>query len=265
MLFTREPIIETVITARTGFRLVVRNSKCPQEETLVDAIEIVSFGNALFYRCNERPKAFLVPVSDYEAYEVRETRLVLKHLSATEVKKIKEAPSSKVETSGVVASNEITADPSKEDPRQAAKNDNKRRERRRQRRRRDPKGANESSVEGGHDESGDLNQDDEITSSSLDVASSQAQPAPAAPVTNSRPSRGSKSAPMQLVSALIPPPSTLVSDDIFRYEQLGNDVARQGVQESEKKERAVTKARTDLMDALDYYNQEGPTLDIVKE
>lgn len=81
MDFTREPVIETVITPREGCKLVVRSSKSSgQEEYFVDAVEVVSFGHSLFFRSLERPKAFLVPVSDYEVLEVREARMVLKNV-----------------------------------------------------------------------------------------------------------------------------------------------------------------------------------------
>lgn len=79
MDFTREPIIETIITPREGFRLVVRSSKSAgQEEHFVEAVEVVCFGNAFFFRSTERPKPFIVPVGDYEVLEVREPRMVLK-------------------------------------------------------------------------------------------------------------------------------------------------------------------------------------------
>lgn len=79
MDFTREPIIETIISPREGFKLVVRNSKSDSnEEYSVDAVEVVSFGNALFFRSQERPKSFLLPISDYEVVELRESRAVLK-------------------------------------------------------------------------------------------------------------------------------------------------------------------------------------------
>lgn len=88
MDFTREPIIETIITPRDGCKLVIRSSKgAGQEEHFVDAVEVVSFGSAIFFRSLERPKSFLVPVSDFEVVEVRETRMVLK--SATPEKSIK--------------------------------------------------------------------------------------------------------------------------------------------------------------------------------
>ena len=89
MEFTRQPIIETVISAREGFKLVVRSSKgASQEEYFVDAVEVVSFGNALFFRSTEKPKAFLAPVTDYEVLEVREARMVLKNVGLDKAIKI---------------------------------------------------------------------------------------------------------------------------------------------------------------------------------
>lgn len=82
MDFTREPIIETVISSREGCRILIRNSKAPgQEEFVVDALEVVNIGTACFFRNRERPKPFLVPATDYEIIEVRDTRLGLKAAS----------------------------------------------------------------------------------------------------------------------------------------------------------------------------------------
>lgn len=96
MDFTREPIIETVITPKEGFKLVVRSSKnVGQEEYFVDSLEVVSFGNAFFLRSVEKPKSFLVPASDYEVLEVREARIVLKNVGTDRSIKIgggREAP-----------------------------------------------------------------------------------------------------------------------------------------------------------------------------
>ncbi len=81
MDFTREPIIETIITPKEGYKIVVRNSKNKdQEEYLVDAVQIVTFGQVSFLRSLEKPKPFLVPASDYEMLEVREARMVLKNI-----------------------------------------------------------------------------------------------------------------------------------------------------------------------------------------
>lgn len=81
MDFTREPVIETVVTPKEGCKLVIRNSKgSGQEEYFVDAVEIITFGQAIFFRSLERPKPFIVPASDYEVLEVREARMVLKNV-----------------------------------------------------------------------------------------------------------------------------------------------------------------------------------------
>lgn len=82
MNYTREPIIETVITPKEGCKIVLRNSKgTQQEDYLVDAVEVVSFGSAIFFRSLERPKPFLLPVADFEVVEVKETKMVLKAVS----------------------------------------------------------------------------------------------------------------------------------------------------------------------------------------
>lgn len=80
MDFTREPIIETIVTPKEGCKLVVRSSRgTGQEEYFVDAVEVVSFGHSFFFRSVERPKPFLLPATDYEIVEVREARMVLKN------------------------------------------------------------------------------------------------------------------------------------------------------------------------------------------
>lgn len=108
MDFTREPIIETVVTPKEGCKLVVRSSKgAGQEEHFVDAVEVVTFGSSVFYRSLERPKSFLVPAVDYEILEVREARMVLKNVGTdrsikigggreTPAPKLKEAPQKEV-------------------------------------------------------------------------------------------------------------------------------------------------------------------------
>ena len=79
MNFTREPIVETIISAKEGYKLSIKSSKQQaQEEHLVDAVEMVSFSGALFYRSQEKPKSFFLPIQDYEIQEVREARLTVK-------------------------------------------------------------------------------------------------------------------------------------------------------------------------------------------
>lgn len=96
MHFTRDPIIETIISPRDGFKLSVRNPRAVnQEEYLVKALEVVSFGPALFFRSLENPKAFLLPVADYEVVEVKEARMVFKNVSVEKPIKIGEGKEAK--------------------------------------------------------------------------------------------------------------------------------------------------------------------------
>lgn len=148
MNFTREPIIETIITPKEGYKLVVRNTKGSNvEEYIVDAIEVVSFGHSFFFRSLERPKSFLVPVSDYEITETKETRVVLKNASFERNIKIGGGAKPKIEPE------------KQEQPAAVEERLEKKRERRRHRRRRggseeikektdQPKSSSES-VEGG--------------------------------------------------------------------------------------------------------------------
>ncbi len=78
MHFTREPIVETIISPKEGFKLIVRNTKIgSHEEYVVDALEVITFGKATFYRSVEK-KPFLLPISDFEVVESREAKIALK-------------------------------------------------------------------------------------------------------------------------------------------------------------------------------------------
>lgn len=93
MNFTREPIIETVITPKEGYKLLVKSSKGgDEEEYLVEAVEIVVFGKAYFFRSKERINPFLLPVGDYNIFETREMRMALKNASMEKPIKIEVAP-----------------------------------------------------------------------------------------------------------------------------------------------------------------------------
>lgn len=79
MNFTREPIIETIISPKEGFKLVLRNTKIAgQEEYCVDAVQVVTIGSSCFYRTLEKPKPFIVPALDFEVLEVREAKMAMK-------------------------------------------------------------------------------------------------------------------------------------------------------------------------------------------
>ena len=79
MNFTREPILETIIAAKEGYKLRLKSTKNDgAAEYLVDAVEVVSFGTTFFYRSGEPAHTFFVPAQDFEIVQVRQARLMLK-------------------------------------------------------------------------------------------------------------------------------------------------------------------------------------------
>ena len=82
MDFTREPVVETVITPKEGYKLLIRSSHGEnREEYRVDAVEVIAFGHSYFFRSLEKPKAFLLPLAEYEVLETKEARPILKNPS----------------------------------------------------------------------------------------------------------------------------------------------------------------------------------------
>ena len=209
MNFTREPIIETVITPREGCKLVVRSSKGrEQEDYYVDAVEVVSFGHSFFFRSQERPKSFLVPVSDYEILELKETRMVLKNATTDRSIKIgggRETPPRPREMSEDIALQESRPAPEKQ---QEKRRDNKRRRNRRGRDRYDEPRENQSGREAPAELKGPLprrNICQKIPEESI---------APS-PLTENPPPPEEK-AP-SFISKLFPPPPTLIKESLSRY------------------------------------------------
>lgn len=195
MDFTREPVVETVITPKEGSKIVVRSSKgSSQEEYFVDAVEIVSFGNAFFFRSLEKPKTFLLPVADYEILEVREARMVLKHVGIDKTIKIGKAqPKKESKTQAKEKEKEaVVADARKEGRLE------KKRERRRHTRRRRTK--EESPVQ--HE----VQEEEipvELPEPELVTSERKAQPSEG---------RG-------ILTSLLPPPPTLISETIAKYRE----------------------------------------------
>lgn len=214
MNFTREPIIETVITPRDGSKLVVRNSKGNgQEDYHVDAVEVVSFGHSFFFRSVERPKSFLVPVGDYEILELRETRLALKNVSAERSIKIgggrdapprphrereshpPATPSEEPVSSDALEENvQSEAAPQAESPRDP-RNDRKRDRRRRGRR-------------GGRDRGPQDNRSSEIPNAAEGSELIEEE----APLSEEAVVK-----PPSFISKLFPPPPTLIKETLGRY------------------------------------------------
>ena len=208
MNFTREPIIETIITPKDGCKLVVRSSKSEgQEEYTVDAVEVVSFGSALFLRSTEKPKSFLVPVGDYEVVEVKETRVVLKNASFERTIKIgggREAPIRR-EAVEKPEDDSDDADETQEEAQGGSRFDRKRDPRRRHRSRR-------------------RSQDERDAPAPRPVEESNAQegtaPAEAPPAPKQR-----EEGQVNHFTSLIPPPKTLISDSIKKYKDMQTEAS----------------------------------------
>lgn len=191
MDFTREPIIETVITPREGCKLVVRSSKSSgQEEYFVEALEVVSFGNSFFFRSLERPKSFLVPTTDYEVLEVREPRMALKNVGQER----------KIKIAGGREANKGKEQNKEDKEEKKEPQSDKKRERKRGRRR--GRGAKTSSEE---EQQTQQNQGESSSDAAPDVAAEETLE-----VIKSTAS---------FASSLLPPPPTLISEQIQKYKQ----------------------------------------------
>lgn len=218
MDFTREPIIETVITPKEGCKLVVRSSKSNgQEEHFVDAVEVVSFGHSFFFRSLERPKTFLVPATDYEILEVREARMVLKNVGIDRAIKIgggregqmrgqrDQNREQQAERHAVAASTDSVAEESEEaQPAQAGDKQDGRSDKKRERRR---KYRSRRGREGGEEEQegeGSAQPKSEGGEGRAE-GSGENQPLVQQVMTTS------------ILTSLLPPPPTLISETIARY------------------------------------------------
>lgn len=204
MDFTREPIIETVITPKEGWMLVIRNSKSAgQEEYFVDAVEVVTFGSATFYRTQERPKAFMVPVSDYEVVEVRETRMVLKNITLDRSIKIgsgKEFPTRNARESIIERPQSAPAPTVEPEPAPALA------------------GKEETSAEERLDRKRDRKRNFRRKRVREEVPFREEEGSqPVALESTEPPAEGSVPALTSVISNLLPPPPTLISETIARY------------------------------------------------
>lgn len=204
MNFTRDPIIETVITPREGCKLVVRSSKgTGQEDYYVDALEVVSFGHSFFFRSIERPKSFLVPVSDYEIFEEKEPKLALKNASPDRSFKIGggREPSRPSRENAP----EIQEQSSGERPAPSESGERKRdRGRRRGRRGRD----RHETYAQQQEEEGRQMMREEMNPSEAETPSPREEAAPMEAPKEKAPS---------FISKLFPPPTSLIKDTIGRY------------------------------------------------
>lgn len=211
MDFTREPIIESVITPKEGCKLVIRSSKgVGQEEFFVDAVEIVSFGGTFFLRSLEKPKAFLVPATDYEVLEVRETRMVLKNVGLDRSIKIgggrEGTPQRKAPVKEAPKKEEAAQEA---EPEVEPKAEPKRRERRRNYRKRRGRETREVAGEA---------RDGEAEEERIKLSPPEEGTLDLEQEGIGKPIKPTSS----LLSSLLPPPPTLISESIERYR--GNEL-----------------------------------------
>ncbi len=219
MNFTREPIIETVITPREGCKLVVRSSKGNgQEDYYVDAVEVVSFGHSFFFRSLEKPKSFLVPVSDYEILELRETRMVLKNVPAERSIKIgggREAPPPRQHHREPRETQQFEEPPREESGEEASQQEGaipeQRIDRKRDRRRRGRRGGRDRGpdMRGGGDNHSPTSEPSQLTAEGPEMMEKQES-------AFASESEAPKPAP-SFISKLFPPPPTLIKETLSRY------------------------------------------------
>ncbi|MBI5274020.1 MAG: hypothetical protein HY860_03070 [Chlamydiales bacterium] len=218
MNFTREPIIETIITPKEGYKLVLRNTKGGHlEEYSVDAVEVVSFGQSIFYRSLERPKAFLLPVGDYEIQETREMRIPLKNATLEKAVKI---------PTGVEKSQPSMAEESRA-MQQDKKSDRGRKNKKKK----------------------------EIETQKEEPSTVPITPPPVPKLIHPE-SGGSKEkegpAP-SILTRLFPPPTSLISDSISKYKQAELAHAQQQVlqEHAEESQTSLARARDELILSLE--------------
>lgn len=219
MNFTREPIIETIITPKEGFKLLVRNSKGGgQEEYQVDSVEVVSFGHSFFFRSLEKPKSFLVPVSDYEIVETKEVRVALKNASIERAIKIgggREAPMRREGAERAEAAAGGSEGEGGEETQAAGggpgRSERRGRDRRRHRRRR---GERPESGEGGAERAP---QEAESREPTREAAVEGGGASEETQVSSS------------MFTTLFPPPPTLISETISRYKEKDFELPERGL------------------------------------
>lgn len=251
MHFTREPILESIISARDGYKISIKRSSVlpndvnPPEEYIVDSVEVVSFRDSLFFRSLEKPKPFLLPVSQYELLEVKETRIVLK--SATHERSIKigggkeqqQQPKAarerepNVETIVEEIEEEIGISGEEGAPKaenvqhsvqQEPTRGDRKRDRRKRRRGRDDRDWQDRSQQGASSASSQEERGSAATTSGEETVGEPSTLPPVIPF-----------------ATLIPPPTTLISETLSRYKDVmfGEIHTKKGVQEAPKEDTFI--------------------------
>ncbi len=190
---------------REGCKLLVRNSKGGgQEEYYVDSIEVISFGASFFFRSQERPKSFLVPVTDYEILEQKEVRLPLKNVAPERSIKIGGGREASLRPARESAPEPDGYEGQERDrPESLSVDQNRKRDKRRRNRRGGSRA--DYSVSEPRNEEPSVSQEDSVK--------------PSEGKNLIRPERGADEAKPTpgFISKLFPPPPTLIKDTLSRY------------------------------------------------
>lgn len=196
---------------REGCKLLVRNSKGGgQEEYYVDSIEVVSFGHSFFFRSQERPKSFLVPVSDYEILEMKETRMSLKNVAPERSIKIGGGREGAVRPPREASPESESYEPQeREHPEQRPPLD---RDRKRDKRRRGRRG-------GGRPEGSmhEMREQPPVVEPFPNEEPSAPQGASSRDSSPHMETRSEEHKAPSFISKLFPPPPTLIKDSLSRY------------------------------------------------
>jgi hypothetical protein len=217
--FTREPIIETIITPRDGCKIVVRSSKTiGQEEHFVDAVEVISFGQTTFFRSQERPKAFLVPASDYEVLEVREARVVLKNVGLDRSIKIAGGKESAGKESGGRSSSREEKAPKEEREKESAEGSKEPQARKGQEAKSTEAKPAEARPEGKHTRSGRRRGRGRRRGEMEEGSVQETEGSDETSATSRIAEEAESEKPNQaLLSSLLTPPPVLISETLHRY------------------------------------------------
>ena len=167
----------------------------------MDAVEIVTFGKAQFFRSLERPKPFLLPITDYEVVEVREPRMVLKNVGVDRSVKIGQDKKSQPKVQQRQPEPEVVTEEKQPE--------DKKRQKRSDRRRRGGKTSDQEPIEV-----------PTTLVSEEEALKAMATPSPSA------------------LSALLAPPTTLISETLTRYRR--DEAFKQAFYEKEEDEGPVS-------------------------
>lgn len=228
MNFTREPILETIISAKEGYKLRLKSTKNDGTlEYLVDAVEVVCFGTTFFYRSLEPAHTFFVPAQDFEIVQVRQARLMLKTPTEKNIKiaggdtskKSKdEKPQEKKKSKSKSKSSDKKSEDKKDDKKDEKKTEAVKDEKAESKEKEDNSRADEKSKK-------EENKDDKKDSRKFKKENKEkSSKSPENKPSGKEPSKDVSEVKVQatpsMFSHLLRPPESLISDSIGKYQSM---------------------------------------------